>query len=345
MKAVAQRASGQYAICVLLALLGTAIHLLSAAPAGLQRFLFCGTEYVNLDDWAQANHFQLRWVTPQQELKLTVPRIAGGEGRTNTINQLTFTIDSRKNSFNGITLWLSRPIGLRNHSPCIAWKDLITTIQPLISPPKNVPGRKITTICLDPGHGGRDPGNREGKQMEKKYTLLLAKELSDLLAKSGLKVQLTHTRDTFVELPSRPEIAGRRRADLFLSLHFNSAADRSVSGSEVFCMTPAYESSTNARGEGAENGPFPANRLDQKNVLLAYELQKALVKNLGVEDRGVKRARFAVLRTAEMPAALLESGFMTHPSDAKKIYDPVWRRQLARALAEGILSYKRIVES
>ena len=337
MKVVAQHAirNTQYAICVVFALLCAGLlPLVGAAATPLPRFLFCGTEYVSLEDWAEANHFQMRWVTPQQELRLA-----------NNSARLTFIVDSRKSSVNGLTVWLSRPIGLRNHSPCIAWKDVTTALHPLLFPPKNTPGRKIKTICLDPGHGGRDPGNQERKQMEKKYTLLLAQELSGQLAKSGLKVQLTRSRDTFVELASRPETAKRRQADLFVSLHFNAADDASVRGAEVYCMTPAYESSTNARGEGAENGAFPANRLDQKNLLLAYELQKALLKNLAVEDRGVKRARFAVLRSAETPAALVEGGFMTHPSEVKKIYDPAWRRQLARALAEGILSYKRIVES
>src|SRR5262249_23240798 len=108
--------------------------------------------------------------------------------------------------------------------------------------------------------------------------------------------------------------------------------------------TPSRASSTNARGEGANSGAYFGNRQDAKNMLLAYELQKHLVRTLGVEDRGVRRARFAVLRTAEMPAVLIEGGFMTHPTEAKKIYDVGSRRQMAQAIVEGIIAYRNLVE-
>ena len=79
-------------------------------------------------------------------------------------------------------------------------------------------------------------------------------------------------------------------------------------------------------------------------MLLAYQLEKSLVRNLGCEDRGVKRARFEVLRAAEMPAVLIEGGFMSHSAEAKKIYDAGYRRQMAQAIVEGILAYRRLVE-
>jgi N-acetylmuramoyl-L-alanine amidase len=79
-------------------------------------------------------------------------------------------------------------------------------------------------------------------------------------------------------------------------------------------------------------------------MLLAYEMQKSYTKNLTVEDRGVKRARFQVLREATMPAILIEGGFMSHPAEGKKIYDPAYRKQMARAIVEGILAYKKAVK-
>jgi N-acetylmuramoyl-L-alanine amidase len=336
----------QRALRVLLVVLEIALFTpVSAISAGLPHFPFSGTDYVNIDDWAAANRFQIRWVVPRKELKLTAtsPQRIGKGSANNTI-QMTFTVDSRKCDFNGTTLWLSRPVGLRSQTPCIAWKDLTTALEPLLFPTKNAAGKKITTICIDPGHGGRDPGNQEGKEMEKKHALLLAKDLSAVLTKAGLKVVMTRSTDTFVELESRVETANRRKADLFVSLHFNSAEDASVSGAEVYCMTPAHESSTNARGEGTQNGAYPANRLDSKNVLFAHSVQKALEKNLNIEDRGIKRARFAVLRSVEMPAVLVEGAFMSNKGDAKKISDPKWRQQLAGAISEGILAYKRLVE-
>jgi N-acetylmuramoyl-L-alanine amidase len=109
-------------------------------------------------------------------------------------------------------------------------------------------------------------------------------------------------------------------------------------------MTPARTSSTNSRGEGANTGSYPGNRFDSKNMLLAYQVQKTLLKNLATEDRGVRRARYAVLRTAEMPAILIEGGFMSNKAEAKKIYDAGYRRQMAQAITEGVMNYKRLVE-
>jgi N-acetylmuramoyl-L-alanine amidase len=86
------------------------------------------------------------------------------------------------------------------------------------------------------------------------------------------------------------------------------------------------------------------NRCNDKNILLAYDVQKSLVQQLGVQDRGVRRARFAVLRDAEMPAILVEAGFMSHPVEGSKIFTPAYRRQLARAIVDGIMTYKRAVE-
>lgn len=302
----------------------------------LDRVFVLGTEYVRLQDWARANNFRANWITKSKELKISGPR-----------STLVFAADSRRITINGISVWLARPILMRSGSAYVAPVDLTTALHPVLFPSKGPVGRTIKTICLDPGHGGKDPGNREGKQQEKKYTLLLAKELSDQLARAGFKVSLTRNSDTFVELSSRPVMARRRSADLFVSLHFNSAdgaGGSQVKGVEVYCLTPPRTSSTNARGEGAGTGAYPGNRFDSKNMLLAYQLQKALVNSLLLEDRGVRRARFAVLRGVEMPAVLIEGGFMTHPAESKKIFDPAYRRQMAKVIVSGLVAYKNLVE-
>jgi N-acetylmuramoyl-L-alanine amidase len=239
------------------------------------------------------------------------------------------------------------PVALNGGNACIAALDLGTTLHPVLLPPRNAGGPKVQNIVLDPGHGGRDPGNQEGRRQEKLYTLTFAREVAELLTKAGFKVSLTRNTDTYVDRPVRPELAHRRGADLFVSLHFNSAdgvGAAGVQGAEVYCMTPPRASSTNARGEGAGAGAYPGNRFDPKNMLLAYQIQKAITDKAGSEDRGVKRARFEVLRLAEMPSVLIEAAFMTHGADATRIYDPVQRRVLAQAIVDGILAYKKIVE-
>ena len=316
--------------------LASLVSLAAQSPSvRLEHVTILGKEYVRVDDWARANHFQLHWLTRNKELQVS-----------NGSAKIVFEVNSRKISVNGINIWLSVPIAAKDGSLFVAPIDLNTAIQPILFPNKDRAGALIKTICLDPGHGGKDPGNQEGPRQEKKYTLLLAEEVRTLLIRAGFNVTLTRTRDTFIDLPVRPDIARRTRADLFVSLHFNSARTTSydVKGVEVYCLTPSRASSTNARGEGASSGAYFGNRQDAKNMLLAYQLQKSLVRALGSEDRGVRRARFAVLRTAEMPAVLIEGGFMTHPTEAKRIYDTGTRRQMAQAIVDGIIAYRNLVE-
>ncbi len=299
----------------------------------LDRSTLFGHEYVRLSDWAAANKFELRWLRPDEELQLK-----------STAGRLTFTVDSRKAQINGVSVWLSVNIARHNGGVFISPLDLVTVIHPVLFPPKYPPDEKIRTICLDPGHGGKDPGNQAGPSQEKRITLLFAKELQKELKGAGFKVILTRTQDAFVELGERPFSANRRQADLFLSLHFNAAEGSGAKGVETYCLTPAHASSTNARGEGATTGSYPANKLNDKNMALAYQVQKALVRNVPVEDRGVRRARFAVLKSPEMPAILIESGFMTDAAEFKRLLNPAHRKKLAQAIVAGVQAYKQIVE-
>jgi len=322
-----------FLLLVLLAVAGAGRALSAPHTAGLAPV--AGQAYVRLTDWAKANGLEIKWLKQDETLQLS-----------NHSSRLVLAVDSREAQINGVAVWLLFPVVARNEALCLAQLDLDTTLRPLLSPPKGRPGARIKTICLDPGHGGKDPGNRVGSNQEKQYTLLLAQELRTQLARAGLKVTLTRSTDTFIELPTRTELAKRRSADLFVSLHFNAAELRrdSVQGAEVYCLTPTGASSTNARGEGAGAGSFPGNRFNDKNLFLAFQVQKALTRNLSVEDRGLRRARFAVLRDAVMPAVLIEAGFMSHPAEGRKIFTAAYRQKMARAIVEGLLAYKRAVE-
>src|SRR5258705_10751 len=94
-----------------------------------------------------------------------------------------------------------------------------------------------------------------------------------------------------------------------------------VRGAEGYCSAPPGAPSRNGYGEGASAGFFPGNRFNDRNVYLAYLLQKSLTKGPGAEDRGVHRARFVVLRDATMPAVLIEGGFLSHPVEGRNIAD------------------------
>ncbi|MDB6065482.1 MAG: Cell wall hydrolase/autolysin [Pedosphaera sp.] len=308
----------------------------AASTAGrIESVDFSGKRYVRLEDWAKLNNFDIRWMGHDETLQLT-----------NRSSRLVFNKDSREAQLNGVNVCLSHPILLRNGGSYISKLDLETAVHPLVWPPLNRSGAKVKTIVIDPGHGGKDPGFENGSHQEKKYTLLLAQELCDQLKRAGFNASLTRTTDTKIELPERPDIARRRGADLFISLHWNSVggSKNEVKGVQTFCLTPPGASSSNAGGEIIDAGAKPGNLNNAKNMFLAYELQKSLLKNLGTQDRGVRRARFAVLCPAEMPAVLIEGGFMSHPTESKRIYDPAYRRDMARAIVEGVQDYKRQVE-
>jgi N-acetylmuramoyl-L-alanine amidase len=205
-------------------------------------------------------------------------------------------------------------------------------------------GATIKTICLDAGHGGKDPGNMEGTTKEKNLTLLLSREVETLLEKAGYKVVTTRSRDEFIDRDQRPIVANRRKADLFISLHFNSAPATSASGIEVFCLTPAGAPSSHGSPEGYNGNQLPGNKNDEQNVLLAHCVQKATVKQTKTIDRGIVRARYDVLRTTAMPAILVEGGFMTNPAEGRRIREADYRRSLAEGIVDGIKAYARLVE-
>jgi len=295
-----------------------------------------GQYYVPLANWAGANGLITFWLRRGEEV-----------ATTNRTTRLVFDKDSNTAEINGVNVALSFPLAVDKGAPLIAQFDLDNAVRPLLFPSRYIEPKKITTICLDPGHGGKDTGNRVGGlfgRNEKAYTLPLALELRDQLTKAGFKVILTRNSDTFVELPARPAIANKAGADLFVSLHFNATPNgiNEVAGPETYCITPVGAASSNAQGEGADHGATTANRVEKQSLLFAYQIQKSLVQNLGVNDRSVRRARFAVLRDAQMPAILIEGGYMSNPTEGKKIYDAAWRRQMAAAIVKGILAYQKV---
>jgi N-acetylmuramoyl-L-alanine amidase len=322
---------------LLLAVLAVAAWVGPVHPAlsAIEHARIAGQDYLRLSDWARDNGLDVRWLKQDESLQLT-----------NHSTRLLVAVDHREMQINGTEVWLLYPIVLRSGNAYVAHLDLQTTLLPILSPPRNAGKARVKTVCLDPGHGGKDMGYFIASNQEKNYTLLLAKEVGKQLSRAGMKVVLTRSTDTFVELPMRPDFAKRRSADLLVSLHFNAAdASRDTAqGAESYCLTAPGASSTNARGEGGDVGPFPGNRNNEKNIFLAYQMQKALTRSLGVQDRGVRRARFAVLRDAAMPATLVEAGFMSHPVEGRKIFTAAYRQKLAQAIVEGVLAYKRQVE-
>ena len=301
-----------------------------AGLGGLERITVSGSDYVRLGEWCESEGLALKWNRKEGAIE-----VSGAPGR------MELTVDSRKAEVGGATVMLSTPVVNRGGAALVSLGDLKTTLEPILFPRKS--GGRVKTICLDPGHGGRDTGAEAGTNYEKKYTLLLARETAELLREEGLKVVWTREGDEAVELSERPLRAARQGADLFVSLHYDSA-EKETRGVEVFCLPPAGARSSNGGGGRSEQAAETGNGQDERNALLAYELQRSIIRGLPVEDRGMKRARFEVLREARMPAALVEGGFLSNPADARNIYDSAFRKRMARAIVDGILAYKRAVE-
>lgn len=289
-----------------------------------------------VEDWARVHEFKLTRAPGAREIVV-------GNGTT----RIEMLVDSSRIEVNGVGLWLSNPVTLHDQSAYLSNLDIRGVLEALFSPHKLLPGRRLRVICLDPGHGGKEPGQRANGRLEKQYTLLLAGEVRERLLKAGFAVVLTRRDDSYPELPERTEIARRHGADLFVSLHYNAAADggSEASGIEVYAMTPEGTRSTNISNDQGSLKAGAGNEFDEENLHLAFQIQKSILRNLpGIEDRGVRRARFVVLRLAEMPAVLIEGGFMSNPSDARWIYSETGRRRMAQAIVDGISNYRRLVE-
>ena len=264
-------------------------------------------------------------------------------GLSSRQTKLEITKNSRFIQINRMPIYLGfSTVNLENEL-FLAVADYRHVLQPILTPQFFDARPKIRRVMIDVGHGGKDTGARNGIYglLEKNLNLDVALRLKRLLEKSGVQVKLTRNRDVYLPLEQRSSLANQFRADLFISLHFNSAASPEPSGFEVFALTPRGQPSTKRPRPTAQDAKqFPGNRYDPWNMLAAYHVERALVQGLGGPDRGVKRARFSVLKYLNCPGVLVELGFLSHVETAKKLRSADFRQLIAQSLHEGILTYR-----
>lgn len=254
---------------------------------------------------------------------------------------LNFEVHKRDMTLNGGKIWLGFPVVEYKGLLYVADADVSDTLVPILYPSGGKYMPRLNTIVIDPGHGGKDNGaiSKPYRLYEKNLTLNISLKLAKALRAKGYKVYLTRYGDKFIELKNRPAYANKIKADMFISIHIN-AASPSASGIETYALTPPGQSSTNASGSSAANKrKYPGNANDDWNVLLAHYIQKDMVAKLSGIDRGTKRARFAVLQGAAMPAALVECGFISNNADVRKLSSDKYRQGIANAIASGISRY------
>ncbi len=218
---------------------------------------------------------------------------------------------------------------------------------------------KVTTVVIDPGHGGHDMGavGPDGI-MEKDVNLAVARELRSYLRReSNLKVVLTRGNDEFIELDDRAELANTTGGNLFISLHCNSWFNNSARGLETYFLSPARSDWARSVAS-AENGAGADGQLDVPDDVefivwelvqnrfisssshLAEVIQDQVSDSLGLVDRGVHQAGFRVLVGAYMPAVLVEMGFLSNPREERKLGESGYQRRVAKAIGDAILSYR-----
>lgn len=233
--------------------------------------------------------------------------------------------------------------------------------QPGFPPAVNIPAfLKIKKVVVDPGHGGKMPGAiAKSGLREKDVNLDIAKRLKKLLEAQGMEVIMTRSADRDVALAKRAEIANNAKADLFLSIHSNANRVKSMNGFEVYYVSPTVSDNKRAL-TAAKDEPLPVDSSslassapDLKIILWdmiytssraeSIEIARAICKDaegsLGVNILGVKPARYEVLRETNMPAVLVEVGFLSNKGEERKLKNGFYRQQIAEAIARGLQDY------
>ena len=275
-------------------------------------------------------------------------------------NEYYLPVDSFFNIINSLSKDLSVTMG----SQSISFSTKKTTL----NPSKKIDLRsekqkwEFKTIVIDAGHGGKDPGavGYRGTK-EKDIALDVAKRLEKKLSKNlNVKIVMTRDEDIFLRLSERTRIANENNGSLFISIHTNAAEDRRASGFETFLIGPNKNEAA-VRVAARENAVLElegisGQKLTNEDLIKATIAQSAFAskseqfasmvqgeikKRVQSKDRGVKQAGFYVLMGASMPNVLVELGFISNPSEEKKLRSPQYRDQLATAIYRAVEQYQK----
>lgn len=306
-------------------------------------------DYVSVRDIAERFGLKAAWTKP--ELAMTLSDKSGV--------RFTFETHQRDFYFDGLRVFLGEQVLVEKDTLWISKLDVIKLVAPLFRPAEHqalLPAAAPRTIVIDPGHGGSDPGkeSRTVGVKEKALTLDVALRLQKILERQGWRVVLTRTTDAklaaeqALDLQRRADVANKAKADLFLSIHFNSVERDAarVTGVETYTMAPQFLLSTASdQPDEMTKVAFPGNRQDYANLLLGAELHRAVLAGLKTPDRGFKRGRLAVLRFIECPGALVECGYLSNDAEARRLAMPEFRQKIAEGLAAGLQGYAATLEA
>jgi len=259
-------------------------------------------------------------------------------------NPLEFVSGSREAMINGARSWLCFPLIEQEGKYLVSRTDVAKTIEPLVRPQRVSNVGNVQTVVLDPGHGGYDKGQVSHYGSEKDFALDVARKLRPLLQANGLRVIMTREGDYFVPLEVRAKIANAAPNSIFVSIHFNATSDNpNATGFEIFSFTPRGAPSTSDTAlTSTSYGMQPGSAVDAQSMALSACIYHSVLGHIPEYDRGIKRARFAVLRLTKVPAVLIEGGFLTERGECKLIANKDWRGKLAGAIGMGIENYRTL---
>ncbi|MDE3027182.1 MAG: N-acetylmuramoyl-L-alanine amidase [Paracoccaceae bacterium] len=230
-------------------------------------------------------------------------------------------------------------------------------------PKRRQTGDKPLVVVLDPGHGGIDPGSINGKVEEKQITLQFARLLREDLIRAGMQVVMTRPEDIFVPLETRISVARATGADLFLSIHADAEVSREAAGATVYTLSEGATDKASAELAARHDRDDLLAGVDLKNaddqiakVLMDMARTETMPRSesfantlvtsikaagLRMHRRPHQVAAFSVLKSPDVPSALLELGYLSSASDFKNLMDPAWRRQMAAAIVEAVQKWAK----
>jgi N-acetylmuramoyl-L-alanine amidase len=254
---------------------------------------------------------------------------------------MTWKVGSESIYVNNIKFNLSFPVIENGGMAMLSTVDLAKLVDPVVRPSYIRKPIEFNTVVIDAGHGAHDTGAKGPYGREKDYALDMALRLEKELQARGFKTKLTRREDVFLTLGQRVDIANREKDAIFISMHFNSSGAQNANGIETYALAPQGTSSTD--GSSPWNSLLTGNVRDAENIALATAVHAHVISELKPVDRGIKRARFNVLRGINKPAILFEGGFVTNPAEAKLINDPEHRQRIAVAIADAVVRFKTAV--
>lgn len=296
---------------------------------------FEGRRYVPMEDVANFYDLRLKLSPDGREFSLTSPKW-----------NLLGRRDSRELMINGVKIILCFPVHLQNGNFFLSSMDLVKIVEPILRPQRIKNSEPVNTVVLDAGHGGYDTGAVSLYGPEKNFTLDIVHRAAQLLEQQGYQVRLTRTTDKFVPLGQRAAIANQIPNSIFVSVHFNQSRSTVARGVETYCLAPlGVPSMDEALATHRDFKPCLGQEQDPQNTALATAIHASVVRTLGLPDRGIKRARYAVIRQLRVPGVLVEGGFLSDAADLKKLASSYYREQLAKGIVQGIDNYRRALDT